>query len=256
MFRSTLVTLFLFAAASGVVHAQTGGPTAVAPEEPETVVPIAPAAPASLEVWEAANRATGVKLLVSIEQRRLWMMDGGIVLFTAPVAVGRSVVLEYEGNVWNFATPLGQRTVRLKEKDPVWIPPDWHYVELAIFQGWKLEAMTANRQVRLSDGSSVAMRGRRLGRVLADGSFVAVPLGEEAVFEGTLFIPPIGSENRRVSGPLGRYKLDLGGAYYLHGTEDQGSIGTAATHGCIRLGDDDIEYLYRTVAVGTPVFLY
>jgi hypothetical protein len=267
MFRSTLpnverlttvswLTLLLLTVLPGTVHPQWNGSSSIDSSEPHVPLPHAPTDPNALSVWEAANHASGPKLLVSIEERRLWFMDGQIVLFTAPVAVGRSVVLEYEGNTWNFATPRGRRTVLLKERDPVWVPPDWHYVEVALLQGWKLEPLVANRPVRLSDGSSLVVRGRRVGRVLADGSWVPVPLGDEAVFDGTLFMPPLGSLNRRIPGELGRYKLDLGDAYYLHGTPYQASIGTAATHGCIRLRDEDIEYLYRTVAVGTPVFLF
>jgi lipoprotein-anchoring transpeptidase ErfK/SrfK len=28
------------------------------------------------------------------------------------------------------------------------------------------------------------------------------------------------------------------------------------THGCVRVGDDDLEYLYRHVPVGTKVLLF
>jgi L,D-transpeptidase YbiS len=30
----------------------------------------------------------------------------------------------------------------------------------------------------------------------------------------------------------------------------------AATHGCVRLRDDDIEWLYEHVPVGTKVYIY
>ncbi|MFC3687600.1 L,D-transpeptidase family protein [Aquipuribacter hungaricus] len=39
----------------------------------------------------------------------------------------------------------------------------------------------------------------------------------------------------------------------LHGTDDPGSVGTASSHGCIRLSDEDITYLARTLPLGTPV---
>ena len=42
----------------------------------------------------------------------------------------------------------------------------------------------------------------------------------------------------------------------LHGTPDQNSIGLAATHGCVRLRDEDIEWLYENVPVGTKVYIY
>src|SRR5262245_34345307 len=39
--------------------------------------------------------------------------------------------------------------------------------------------------------------------------------------------------------PMGRVKLAFGNFYYLHGTPDVRSIGRAASHGCIRLRNDD-----------------
>src|SRR5690606_20448163 len=118
------------------------------------------------------------------------------------------------------------------------------------------EKLLRGEDFPLSNGSKVAVRGRHVGRLLPNGSFVPVPPGEETVFEKTLFIPPLDTENRRIPGELGRFKLDLGDAYYLHGTPYPQSIGTATTHGCIRLLDEDLEYLFRTVDLGTPVFLY
>ena len=34
------------------------------------------------------------------------------------------------------------------------------------------------------------------------------------------------------------------------------SIGTQASHGCVRVRNEDIETLYQIVKVGTPVFIY
>ena len=41
----------------------------------------------------------------------------------------------------------------------------------------------------------------------------------------------------------------------IHGTDDLASLGTAASHGCIRMAVPDVKQLYRQVKVGTPVFL-
>ena len=51
-------------------------------------------------------------------------------------------------------------------------------------------------------------------------------------------------------------RLDLGEGYLLHGTPYKESLGMAATHGCVRLGDEDIEWLYDHVPVGTRVYIY
>ncbi len=248
--------LALMAGDAGSLTAQSEQLALVHGARAVTDVPGPPSDPAALRVWSEAQQVSGPRLMVSLEDRRVWHMNGNRVLYTAPVAIGKSVILEWEGREWNFATPRGRRAVLGKEKNPVWVPPDWHYVEVAMAQGWQLEAVTRGKPFPLSDGSRVTVRGRSIGRSLPDGSFIAVPPGEEAVFEGTLFMPPIGSDNRRIPGELGRFKIDLGDAYYFHGTPYEQSIGTASTHGCLRLVDADIEHLYQTVAVGTPVFIY
>ena len=41
----------------------------------------------------------------------------------------------------------------------------------------------------------------------------------------------------------------------IHGTSDDGSIGSAASHGCIRMHIPDVEELYDQVEVGAPVYI-
>ena len=54
--------------------------------------------------------------------------------------------------------------------------------------------------------------------------------------------------------PLGKYALYLGfPGIRLHGTLAPKSIGGRVSHGCMRLWDNDIEFLYNNVPVGTPV---
>ncbi len=56
--------------------------------------------------------------------------------------------------------------------------------------------------------------------------------------------------------PLGHYALYLGiEGLRMHGTLAPRSIGRRASHGCMRLWDADIEFLYDHVPVGTPVTL-
>ena len=41
----------------------------------------------------------------------------------------------------------------------------------------------------------------------------------------------------------------------IHGTEETGSLGSAASHGCVRMAISDVEELYEQVEVGTPIFI-
>ena len=42
----------------------------------------------------------------------------------------------------------------------------------------------------------------------------------------------------------------------VHGTDARGSIGTNASHGCIRMLVEDVEQLYDQVPVGTPIYIH
>ncbi|HEY7629136.1 MAG TPA: L,D-transpeptidase/peptidoglycan binding protein [Thermoleophilaceae bacterium] len=41
----------------------------------------------------------------------------------------------------------------------------------------------------------------------------------------------------------------------IHGTDEIGSLGSAASHGCVRMAIPDVEALYDQVSVGTPVYV-
>ena len=115
--------------------------------------------------------------------------------------------------------------------------------------------MNVGRPIKLDDGRILTVRDGVVG-VIEDGQFDAMPTDEHIVFDRTLYVPPMGTKNRKVEGELGKYRLILGDGYLLHGTPYKESIGLAATHGCIRLRDEDIEWLYDHVPVGTKVYIY
>lgn len=57
------------------------------------------------------------------------------------------------------------------------------------------------------------------------------------------------------SNPLGKYWLGIGNGYALHGTNNEGSIGGAVSHGCMRMYNSDIKWLYSQVKQGTTVLI-
>lgn len=204
---------------------------------------------------DLAERHGGLKVVVLLEERQLAVMRGEDTLMVAPVAVGMDTTIHFGDRRWTFETPRGKRTVLRKEKDPVWIPPEWHYAEVASKRGLKLAHLRAGRTVSLADGRALTIKDGRVGLVQW-GGFTPLPADEEIVFDGTLFVPPHGTANRRIPGELGRFKLDMGNGYLLHGTPYENTIGDAATHGCVRLYEEDIAWLYENVPVGTAVFIY
>jgi hypothetical protein len=63
-------------------------------------------------------------------------------------------------------------------------------------------------------------------------------------------IPPGDPRN-----PLKAAFISLGGGVGFHGTANLSSIGTAASHGCIRMTVPGVLSLYRNVPIGTPVLV-
>jgi lipoprotein-anchoring transpeptidase ErfK/SrfK len=206
--------------------------------------------------YEASKRDASLRVVVSLEERRLWVVVGPDTVMEAPVAIGSGETLVFGEKSWQFDTPRGIRKVRGKDADPHWTPPEWHYAETAREYGLKVENLSMNKPYPISGGRKIMFQDGEAGVMHPDSGFFLLPLEEEIVFDNTLFVPPIGSKNRKIQGMLGKYKLDTGGGVLLHGTPHQGSIGKAATHGCLRLRDEDIEWLYDYVPVGTKIYIY
>jgi lipoprotein-anchoring transpeptidase ErfK/SrfK len=141
-------------------------------------------------------------IVVSPNGNRLSLRRGQKVLLDAAISTGRNDTLTYLKRKWVFQTPRGIMSVIRKKKDPVWLKPDWAFLE---------------------KGESV---------------------------------PPLRSPLRKEKGVLGAFLLDLGGGVMIHGTPQEHLLGRSVTHGCIRVGYEDLKVLYDSVPVGTKVFIF
>jgi L,D-transpeptidase-like protein len=211
---------------------------------------------AGVNALEASKRDPNLHVVVSLEDRTLSVIVGIDTVMTAPVAIGSGDLLVFGERSWQFDTPRGIRSIRGKDADPHWTPPEWHYAETANEYGLKVATLSLTKPYPISGGRKIMFQDGEAGVMHPDSGFALLPLEEEIVFDNTLFVPPVGSKNRKVQGELGKYKLDTGGGVLMHGTPHQNSIGKAATHGCMRLRDEDIEWLYQYVPVGTKVYIY
>jgi L,D-transpeptidase ErfK/SrfK len=77
-----------------------------------------------------------------------------------------------------------------------------------------------------------------------------------AFIEEGLPVPPFNHASRFEFGVLGDYALSLGDGYLIHGTLFQRYLGLPVTHGCIRLGDRDLQVVYNALNNGSKVFIY
>ncbi|MFH1569884.1 MAG: L,D-transpeptidase [Gemmatimonadota bacterium] len=78
-----------------------------------------------------------------------------------------------------------------------------------------------------------------------------------AFLEAAEDVPVLPEDRRRFQrGVLGRFALYFAPDYMIHGTLYEINLGKSITHGCVRVGSEDLEYLYQNVEVGWPVYLY
>jgi hypothetical protein len=198
-------------------------------------------------------------VVVSIEDHRLWYRHADSVLFTAPVTTGSGKVLEATGSDshWKFETPRGRLAIMSKETDPVWVAPDWYYVEQAQARGLGVVRLLRGQRLTTPDSGVLTVVGSDVV-LIKDGRVAPVPTGEgrEIVSHGNLIVPPFGTNQRKYPGVLGTHRLNLGDGYALHGTDRPDLIGRSVSHGCVRLKNEDIATLYELVEPGTAVFIY
>lgn len=76
-----------------------------------------------------------------------------------------------------------------------------------------------------------------------------------AFVEEGLPVPSANHSSRYEYGVLGDYALYMGEGYMIHGTLYQRLLGLPVTHGCIRLGDEDLEAVFKNLGVNSKVFI-
>jgi lipoprotein-anchoring transpeptidase ErfK/SrfK len=110
----------------------------------------------------------------------------------------------------------------------------------------KLAVMEGNRVVRVFETAVGAPKSPS-----PTGSFKIVERVVDPTWYGKGKIVKPGKNN-----PVGTRWLGLSiKGYGIHGTNEPGSIGHNASHGCIRLRNRDVEQLFEMVQVGDPVEL-
>lgn len=238
---------------------------------------------AKTEVKLDDSEDTDQTIIVSTAENRVVVRRGGNIVFRAICSTGKGTTLVENGRTMVFETPTGRFKVRSKEENPVWVPPDWHYVEEARKKGGTVVRLRPGEAVDAATGAPVSVDGaggsaggvwtllqgkaRPKGKVLTiengsvvevrpDGSRRELPEGELIRAGKTVVIPPVTAPQRHFGKVLGRYRLNLGGGYALHGTQAVDQLGRPASHGCVRLADKDLETLYGMTKVGDQVIIY
>jgi YihY family inner membrane protein len=71
----------------------------------------------------------GPYIVVHVAENRVFLMEGREVVWSAPAGTGHGFQLQGQGQEWTFTTPIGMFQVLRREKDPIWIAPDWYFVQ-------------------------------------------------------------------------------------------------------------------------------
>lgn len=185
-------------------------------------------------------------ITVSTAENRVYARRNGQLVFDAICSTGKNTTLRTGGETKVFRTPIGRFRVQSKETNPLWVPPDWHYIEEARDYGMNV--------VRLDYGECIADLCARGREVYSNGW--PIEGGQLLVRGGAVVIPPVGTRARQFPEVLGTHRLNLGDGYALHGTQAVRQLGQNVSHGCVRLANDDIARLYEMASVGDEVIIY
>jgi L,D-transpeptidase YbiS len=67
---------------------------------------------------------------------------------------------------------------------------------------------------------------------------------------------PKSYKDRVEPGMLGDFALGFGNGFFIHGTLYTRLLGRNVTHGCVRVGDEDLEAVYNSAPVGAEIIIF
>jgi lipoprotein-anchoring transpeptidase ErfK/SrfK len=223
---------------------------------------------------------TGQTILVSTAENKLYVRNGGQTVFEAVCSTGKGTTLAVDGKTVIFDTPIGKLHIISKDENPQWVPPDWHYVEEARKNGMRVVRLNPGQSIDKSTGQPATstpsqgvwswfrgsnntvsnpvlkVQGDTIVEVASDGSQRELEPGKTIVAGDAVVIPPVNTKQRHYDKVLGKYRLEMGNGYGIHGTDEPDKLGQSVSHGCVRLGDADIEKLYQIANRGDTVIIY
>jgi len=72
---------------------------------------------------------TGPVITIDVSTNQAYFFRDGVLVRKSKAATGSDKILRSGRKVWWFRTPRGRHSVVGKIKDPVWVKPDWAFVE-------------------------------------------------------------------------------------------------------------------------------
>ena len=159
--------------------------------------------------------ANDLEIVVDISEQRLFIIDNDLVKESFPVSTSKYGEGEEENS---YKTPLGKHEI--KEK---------------IGEGAAINTIFVARLDTKKESEIIT-----LPQDTEDDHVTSRILWLDGLEEGVNKGPGVDSYNRYI---------------YIHGTHEEGLIGMKASHGCIRMFNNDVIYLYDIVKKGTKVYI-
>ncbi len=159
--------------------------------------------------------ADDLEIVVDISEQRLFIIDNDLVKESFPVSTSKYGEGEEENS---YKTPLGKHEI--KEK---------------IGEGAAINTIFVARLDTKKESEIIT-----LPQDTEDDHVTSRILWLDGLEEGVNKGPGVDSYNRYI---------------YIHGTHEEGLIGMKASHGCIRMFNNDVIYLYDIVKKGTKVYI-
>jgi lipoprotein-anchoring transpeptidase ErfK/SrfK len=120
-----LFAALAIAAAPGFALGQGGSVALHSPEAARAAEASEASDPTALERGRYA-------VVIDLDKNELYFKKGETTLWSATVGTGTGFRLQSNAGEWKFSTPTGVFQVQYKERDPVWIAPDWFFVSSGV----------------------------------------------------------------------------------------------------------------------------
>ena len=224
---------------------------------------------------------TGQVILVSTAENRLYVRGKGQTIFQAVCSTGKGTTLAIDGKTVVFDTPIGKLHIVSKDENPQWVPPDWHYVEESRKNGMRVVRLNPGQSIDSRTGQPVSnkpdggvwtwLTGKDKGagsnnpvlKVRGDtvvevngGVERELPPGTTIVAGDAIVVPPVNTKQRHYDKVLGKFRLELGNGYGIHGTAEPSKVGKSESHGCVRMTNWDVHFIGENLKKRAEVDLH